>query len=204
MKNSKFVVYQHINLKTKEIFYIGCGEMGREIQFGKQQRTSLWNLYVKNNQLNIPQYFRSDNKEWSLLHHNETHNAMRENIKVKIISSHVTLAEAQKVEADIISSNYGKPGYKLVNTNMGAVYNPEKLHQRGVKVSLAISIPVINMVNNKRYKSAAEAAKITGINRCTITKQCIKNQENILANKPLLFPRINRDSGLSNGVWVYA
>lgn len=44
---NKYCVYEHINSKTNEVFYVGSGNMNRPYDLRNDWRNNLWNEYVK-------------------------------------------------------------------------------------------------------------------------------------------------------------
>ena len=48
---NNFIVYQHINPNNLEVFYIGSGKTNRAHELGIIQRGTLYNLYIRNNNL---------------------------------------------------------------------------------------------------------------------------------------------------------
>lgn len=155
--NNKFVVYQHINAVTRDVFYIGSGRQGREKERGVLQRGALYNLYVANNNL---QYKIGLSRQLK--------------IEVQILSYHDTKTEAMQVEESLIKSNYGKDGYKLVNTQSTFIANEEMINKRSDIVRAAVSRKVIHVETDIIYSSITAMANATGINRVTLQQRLAK------------------------------
>lgn len=149
-----FVIYQHINPNTKEVFYIGSGKLGREKETGVIQRGQLYNLYVTNN--NLVSYL----------------GLYREvNIIIEVLETCNTKSDAMQIENDLIVQNYGKPGYKLVNTQTKFIHDEESLIKRTKAVKLAVQKKVIHIETNTVYESITAMAKNVNIERVTLQKR---------------------------------
>lgn len=158
-----FVVYKHINPKNGECFYIGSGNEDRPHQVGKYQRGALYRLYCENNGLIV------QNGLWNGV-----------NVKVEIIAKVDTKEEALKIESELVNQNYGKQGYKLVNSQVGfnSFMKSGKIEERSNKVREARSRKVMHIESGTKYNSVSEMAFYVGIERTALQKRLEKIRDN--------------------------
>jgi|JI10StandDraft_1071094.scaffolds.fasta_scaffold371331_3 hypothetical protein len=152
-----YLVYQHINPITDDIFYIGSGKVGREKELGELQRGSLYNLYVKNN---------------NLVSLGIRHRAL--NVDIKVLKYFNSKDEAMKYENELITLNYGKQGYKLVNTQTSFIHDSGMLDKRTAAVKHAIEKQVIHIETGTIYESVTVMAIAVDIKRSALQKRLKK------------------------------
>jgi hypothetical protein len=180
--DQEYLVYQHRNVIINEVFYIGSGTRERASQFGERQRSVMWNLYVKNNNLKTDVWARNaDVVKCAARKH-----LFADKVNVEIICVCKNRDEAIKIEQELIQQNYGKQGYKLVNNFMQEHRSSELTKQRSEIVSNARSKAIINLQSNIKYKNAQIAAYELGLKRSTISKQCNNNHARLLNKQALI------------------
>lgn len=159
-----FVVYKHINPKNGECFYIGSGNEDRPYQLGKYQRGALYKLYCENNDL------ITQTGLWNGV-----------NVIVEIIEKVDTKEQAIEIEAKLIKENYGKSGYKLVNSQVGfnAFMKQGKIEERSDKVREARSRKVMHVETGVEYNSVTEMALNVRLHRFTLQKRLNKATNNV-------------------------
>mgnify|MGYP003495399483 FL=1 len=157
MNDKKYVVYQHVNPITNDVFYIGSGVLGREKQTGILQRGELYNLYIKNNNL---EYYLGLSRQVR--------------VDINILSYHNDKFSAITKECEIIKANYGKQCYKLVNTQTTFIYNNDLLTKRAKAVSEALSVKVLHIETGNVYPSVVAMAQAVGLQRVTLQKRLAK------------------------------
>lgn len=158
-----FVVYKHINPNNNECFYIGSGNEQRPKQLGIYQRGALYKLYCENNKLIT---------EIGLF--------KGVNVIIEIITECSTKAEAMQIESKLIKENYGKQGYKLVNSQVGFnnFVTAESLQNRANKVSEARRKAVINITDKKEFESITKMANYYKMERTALQKRIDKIKDN--------------------------
>ncbi len=92
----------------------------------------------------------------------------------------IKIEEALKIESELVNQNYGKQGYKLVNSQVGfnSLMKSGKIEERSNKVREARSRKVMHIESGIKYNSVSEMALDVGIERTALQKRLEKIRDN--------------------------